>query len=91
MAQAAGSADGMPGSRAPRSNEAAGPARARGAARHGIGGRQRQHRPETLAAGEDAVAHRLGDDLRRRRRRRQSSARAHASITRPGVVEEVGE
>jgi len=33
-------------------------------ARHGVGRGQRQHRPKTLAAREDAVAHRFADQWR---------------------------
>ena len=67
MAHAAGSARSSAGSTA-----APLACRRRSAApRDGIGGGQRQHRPQPLAAGEHAVAHRLADDRGAGRRRRQ--------------------
>jgi hypothetical protein len=33
--------------------------------RHAFGARDHQHRPQSLAATEQAVAHRLGDDVGR--------------------------
>jgi len=42
-------------------------------ARDGIRGRKRKDRPQSLAAGEHAVTHRVADDGGARRRRRQNA------------------
>ena len=49
---------------------------------HGIGGGQREQRPEALAAGADRVAHRLGERRRAGRRRAADAPPSAASTSR---------
>ena len=59
--------------------------------RHAFGAREHQQRAQPLAAAEQAVAHRVGDDRRRRRRgveRKASSARLDFLAARVEILVE---
>ena len=55
-----------------------------------LGGRERQHRPQPLAAGEQAVAHRLADDARARGRRRQIALERRVDLARARASRKAG-